>query len=159
MTLPSPNNTRSPWLQVSRRAAPSQSLLSTRLFCNAPFDQLIHDVAIQNLDVLFAVDRASLLEDGPTHSGVFDYSFVRAIPNMVIMSPSNRVVMEQMLDFGFEYKGPCLVRYPRELLRLARMNHHCSLARRTSAATENVLLSSLLAPLEISANRSQRTST
>ena len=92
-------------------AKPVVAIYST--FLQRAFDQLIHDVAIQNLDVLFAVDRASLLEDGPTHSGVFDYSFVRAIPNMVIMSPSNRVVMEQMLDFGFEYKGPCLVRYPR----------------------------------------------
>ena len=92
-------------------AKPVVAIYST--FLQRAFDQLIHDVAIQNLDVLFAVDRASLLEDGPTHSGVFDYSFVRVIPNMVIMSPSNRVVMEQMLDFGFEYKGPCLVRYPR----------------------------------------------
>ena len=92
-------------------AKPVVAIYST--FLQRAFDQLIHDVAIQNLDVLFAVDRASLLEDGPTHSGVFDYSFVRAIPNMVIMSPSNRVVMEQMLDIGFEYKGPCLVRYPR----------------------------------------------
>ena len=92
-------------------AKPVVAIYST--FLQRAFDQLIHDVAIQNLDVLFAVDRASLLEDGPTHSGVFDYSFVRAIPNMVIMSPSNRVVMEQMLDFGFEYNGPCLVRYPR----------------------------------------------
>ena len=92
-------------------AKPVVAIYST--FLQRAFDQLIHDVAIQNLDVLFAVDRASLLEDGPTHSGIFDYSFVRAIPNMVIMSPSNSVVMEQMLDFGFEYKGPCVVRYPR----------------------------------------------
>jgi len=92
-------------------AKPVVAIYST--FLQRAFDQLIHDVAIQNLDVLFAVDRASLLEDGPTHSGVFDYSFVRAVPNMVIMSPSNRAVMEQMLDFGYTYEGPCLVRYPR----------------------------------------------
>lgn len=92
-------------------AKPVVAIYST--FLQRAFDQLIHDVAIQNLDVLFAVDRASLLEDGPTHSGIFDYSFVRAIPNMVIMCPSNRVVMEQMLDFGFDFKGPCVVRYPR----------------------------------------------
>ena len=92
-------------------AKPVVAIYST--FLQRAFDQLIHDVAIQNLDVLFAVDRASLLEDGPTHSGIFDYSFVRAIPNMVIMSPSNSVVMEQMLDFGFAYKGPCVVRSPR----------------------------------------------
>jgi len=92
-------------------AKPVVAIYST--FLQRAFDQLIHDVAIQELDILFAVDRASLLEDGPTHSGIFDYSFVRAIPNMVIMSPSNQVVMEEMLDFGFEHKGPCLVRYPR----------------------------------------------
>jgi len=92
-------------------AKPVVAIYST--FLQRAFDQLIHDVAIQNLDVLFAIDRASLLEDGPTHSGVFDYSFVRAVPNMVIMSPSNRAVMEQMLDFGYAYEGPCLVRYPR----------------------------------------------
>ena len=92
-------------------AKPVVAIYST--FLQRAFDQLIHDVAIQNLDVLFAVDRASLLEDGPTHSGVFDYSFVRAVPNMVIMSPSNRAVIEQMLDFGYTYEGPCLVRYPR----------------------------------------------
>jgi len=92
-------------------AKPVVAIYST--FLQRAFDQLIHDVAIQNLDVLFAIDRASLLEDGPTHSGVFDYSFVRAVPNMVIMSPSNRAVMEQMLDFGYTYEGPCLVRYPR----------------------------------------------
>jgi len=92
-------------------AKPVVAIYST--FLQRAFDQLIHDVAIQSLNVMFAVDRASLLEDGPTHSGVFDYSFVRTIPNIVIMSPSNRYVMEQMLDFGFDCNGPCLVRYPR----------------------------------------------
>ena len=92
-------------------AKPVVAIYST--FLQRAFDQLIHDVAIQNLDVLFAVDRASLLEDGPTHSGVFDQSFVRSIPNIVIMCPSNKEVMTRMLDFGFDHPAPCIVRYPR----------------------------------------------
>ena len=82
-------------------------------FLQRGYDQLIHDIAIQNLDVLFAVDRASLLEDGPTHSGVFDLSFCRAIPNLVIMVPSDSNMLKAMLNFGFNYPGPAIVRYPR----------------------------------------------
>jgi 1-deoxy-D-xylulose-5-phosphate synthase len=92
-------------------AKPVVAIYST--FLQRAYDQLIHDVAIQNLDVLFAVDRASLLEDGPTHSGVFDLSFTRAIPNLVVMAPSNKQTLEAMLDFGYEFEGPCIVRYPR----------------------------------------------
>ena len=82
-------------------------------FLQRAYDQLIHDVAIQNLDILFAVDRASLLEDGPTHSGIFDLTFIRTIPNLVLMTPSSGTLLELMLEFGYEHKGPCLVRYPR----------------------------------------------
>lgn len=82
-------------------------------FLQRAFDQLIHDVAIQNLDVLFAVDRASLLEDGPTHSGVFDLSFCRSIPNLMIMAASSEASLNSMLKLGYEHPGPCLVRYPR----------------------------------------------
>ncbi|MGB1685473.1 MAG: 1-deoxy-D-xylulose-5-phosphate synthase [Pseudomonadales bacterium] len=92
-------------------AKPVVAIYST--FLQRAYDQLIHDVAIQDLDVLFAVDRASLLEDGPTHSGVFDLSFTRAIPNLVVMAPADSVDLEAMLDFGFDYRGPALVRYPR----------------------------------------------
>lgn len=92
-------------------AKPVVAIYST--FLQRAYDQLIHDVAIQNLDVLFAVDRASLLEDGPTHSGVFDLSFARAIPNLTIMAPSNDVLLKDMLDFGYDHNGPCIVRYPR----------------------------------------------
>ena len=92
-------------------AKPVVAIYST--FLQRGYDQLIHDVAIQNLDVLLAIDRASLLEDGPTHSGVFDLSFARAIPNLVIMTPSDSHMLKAMLDFGFDYDGPALVRYPR----------------------------------------------
>ncbi len=92
-------------------AKPVVAIYST--FLQRAFDQLVHDVAIQNLDVLFAVDRASLLEDGPTHSGVFDLSFVRAIPGMMIMAPATDWSMKAMLDFGYEADGPVMVRYPR----------------------------------------------
>ena len=63
--------------------------------------------------MLLAIDRASLLEDGPTHSGVFDLSFAQAIPNLVIMTPSDSHILKAMLDFGFDYDGPAMVRYPR----------------------------------------------
>ena len=92
-------------------AKPVVAIYST--FLQRAYDQLVHDIAIQNLDVLFAIDRAGLLEDGPTHSGVFDLSFARAIPNLVITTPSNGKVLTSMLEFGYALPGPCLVRYPR----------------------------------------------
>jgi 1-deoxy-D-xylulose-5-phosphate synthase len=73
----------------------------------------VHDVAIQNLDVLFAIDRAGLLEDGPTHSGCFDLSYLRCIPNLVIMAPSDENEVRQMLYTGYMHQGPTAVRYPR----------------------------------------------
>ncbi|MBT4495044.1 MAG: 1-deoxy-D-xylulose-5-phosphate synthase [Gammaproteobacteria bacterium] len=92
-------------------AKPVVAIYST--FLQRAYDQLIHDVAIQDLDVLFAVDRASLLEDGPTHSGVFDLTFARAIPNIVVMTPADQKTMEAMLNLGFDHEGPSMVRYPR----------------------------------------------
>lgn len=83
-------------------------------FLQRAYDQLIHDVAIQNLDVLFAIDRAGLVgEDGPTHAGSFDLSFLRCIPNMVIMVPSDENELRKMLTTGYLYRGPAAVRYPR----------------------------------------------
>ena len=82
-------------------------------FLQRAYDQLIHDVAIQNLDLTFAIDRASLLEDGPTHSGVFDFSFLRCIPNMILMAPSDENEARQMLYTAYMHKGPAAVRYPR----------------------------------------------
>ncbi len=83
-------------------------------FLQRAYDQLIHDVAIQELDVLFAIDRAGLVgQDGPTHAGSFDFTFLRCIPNMVVMAPADENEARQMLYTGFIHKGPAAVRYPR----------------------------------------------
>lgn len=83
-------------------------------FLQRAYDQLIHDVAIQNLDVLFAIDRAGLVgEDGATHAGSFDLSFLRCIPNLVVMAPSDENELRQMLFTGYQHIGPACVRYPR----------------------------------------------
>jgi 1-deoxy-D-xylulose-5-phosphate synthase len=83
-------------------------------FLQRAYDQLIHDVAIQDLDVLFAIDRAGLVgEDGATHAGSFDLSFLRCIPNLVIMAPSDENECRLMLSTGFKHRGPVAVRYPR----------------------------------------------
>jgi 1-deoxy-D-xylulose-5-phosphate synthase len=93
-------------------AKPVVAIYST--FLQRGYDQLIHDVALQNLDVMFAIDRAGLVgEDGPTHHGAYDYSFLRPIPSMVIMAPSNEDECRQMLYTGYQYQGPTAVRYPR----------------------------------------------
>jgi 1-deoxy-D-xylulose-5-phosphate synthase len=83
-------------------------------FLQRAYDQLIHDVALQDLDVLFAIDRAGLVgEDGATHAGSFDLSFLRCIPNMVIMTPSDENETRQLLYTGYIHHGPAAVRYPR----------------------------------------------
>tara|TARA_R110002072_G_scaffold142853_5_gene288659 strand:+ start:62702 stop:64603 length:1902 start_codon:yes stop_codon:yes gene_type:complete len=83
-------------------------------FLQRAYDQLIHDVALQNLDVLFAIDRAGLVgEDGPTHAGSFDLSYLRCIPNMLIMAPSDENECRMMLCTGHQHEGPAAVRYPR----------------------------------------------
>ena len=83
-------------------------------FLQRAYDQLVHDVALQDLDVLFALDRAGLVGlDGATHQGAFDLSFIRCIPNMVILAPSDEKMAWQMLNTGYHYNGPAAVRYPR----------------------------------------------
>lgn len=83
-------------------------------FLQRGYDQLIHDVALQNLDVLFAIDRAGIVgADGPTHQGAFDISFIRCIPNMLLMVPSDENECRQMLYTGYQHAGPAAVRYPR----------------------------------------------
>lgn len=83
-------------------------------FLQRAYDQLIHDVALQNLPVLFAIDRAGLVgPDGPTHAGSFDLSFLRCIPNMTIMAPADENECRQMLYTGFRMDTPAAVRYPR----------------------------------------------
>jgi 1-deoxy-D-xylulose-5-phosphate synthase len=83
-------------------------------FLQRAYDQLIHDVALQNLDVLFALDRAGVVgPDGATHAGSFDLSYLRCVPNIVVMAPSDEDECRQMLYTGFVYEGPVAVRYPR----------------------------------------------
>ncbi|WP_370215557.1 1-deoxy-D-xylulose-5-phosphate synthase [Idiomarina sp.] len=83
-------------------------------FLQRAYDQVIHDVALQNLDVLFAIDRAGIVgADGPTHQGAFDLSYLRCIPNMVVMTPSDEQECRDMLFTGYHYQGPAAVRYPR----------------------------------------------
>ncbi len=83
-------------------------------FLQRAYDQLIHDVALQNLPVLFAIDRAGLVgPDGPTHAGSFDYSYLRCIPDLVIMAPADENECRQMLYTGFRLNRPAAVRYPR----------------------------------------------
>ena len=83
-------------------------------FLQRAYDQLIHDIALQNLPVLLAIDRAGLVgADGPTHAGSFDISYLRCIPNMLVMTPSDENECRQMLYTGFLHDGPAAVRYPR----------------------------------------------
>jgi 1-deoxy-D-xylulose-5-phosphate synthase len=100
---------------------------------------LIHDVAVQNLDVLFAIDRAGLVgEDGPTHAGSFDLSYLRCIPGMLVMTPSDENELRKMLSTGFLHSGPAAVRYPR-------------------GTGPNALIDSSLEPLEIGKGVVRRT--
>jgi 1-deoxy-D-xylulose-5-phosphate synthase len=93
-------------------AKPVVAIYST--FLQRGYDQLIHDVALQNLDVLFAIDRGGVVgPDGATHAGSFDLSFLRCIPNMVVMAPADEAECRKMLSTGFRYAGPAAVRYPR----------------------------------------------
>src|SRR2546421_5894475 len=83
-------------------------------FLQRGYDQLIHDVAIQNLPVLFALDRAGLVGgDGATHNGAFDFAYLRTVPNLTVMAPADADECRQMLYTGFMSNGPCSVRYPR----------------------------------------------
>ncbi|PKO24421.1 MAG: 1-deoxy-D-xylulose-5-phosphate synthase, partial [Betaproteobacteria bacterium HGW-Betaproteobacteria-8] len=83
-------------------------------FLQRAYDQLIHDIALQNLPVVFAIDRAGLVgADGPTHAGSFDLSYLRCIPNMVVMAPSDENECRQMLYTAYQHTGPSAVRYPR----------------------------------------------
>src|SRR5689334_20295973 len=83
-------------------------------FLQRGYDQLIHDVAIQDLPVLFALDRGGLVGgDGATHNGAFDYAYLRTVPNLVVMAPADARECRAMLTTGFQHEGPSAVRYPR----------------------------------------------
>ena len=83
-------------------------------FLQRAYDQIIHDVCLQNLEVVFAIDRAGIVgADGETHQGIFDLSFLSHIQNMCIMAPKSKIELQNMLEFAIEYKGPIAIRYPR----------------------------------------------
>ncbi|WP_067514906.1 1-deoxy-D-xylulose-5-phosphate synthase [Endozoicomonas ascidiicola] len=83
-------------------------------FLQRAYDQLIHDVAVQKLDVLFAIDRGGMVgEDGPTHGGCYDIAFLRCVPGMVVMTPGDENETWRLLSTGYQYNGPASVRYPR----------------------------------------------
>ncbi len=93
-------------------AKPVVAIYST--FLQRGYDQLVHDVAIQNLDVLFAIDRGGVVgPDGATHAGNLDLSYLRCVPNMVVMAPADENECRKMLSTGFRFEGPAAVRYPR----------------------------------------------
>ena len=93
-------------------AKPVVAIYST--FLQRAYDQLVHDVAIQDLDVLFAIDRGGVVgPDGATHAGNLDLSYLRCVPNMLVMAPADENECRQMLSTGFEHQGPAAVRYPR----------------------------------------------
>src|SRR5690606_38212275 len=93
-------------------AKPVVAIYST--FLQRGYDQLVHDVAIQGLDVLFAIDRGGVVgPDGATHAGSLDLSYLRCVPNMVVMAPADERECRQMLSTGFRHEGPAAVRYPR----------------------------------------------
>ncbi|MEN6348403.1 MAG: 1-deoxy-D-xylulose-5-phosphate synthase [Syntrophomonas sp.] len=96
-------------------------------FLQRAYDQILHDVALQNLPVIFAIDRAGLVgEDGPTHHGVFDLSYLRNIPNMTIMAPANENELLDMLYTAFHIDGPAAIRYPRgvgEGVKISKERH------------------------------------
>lgn len=82
-------------------------------FLQRAYDQLIHDIALQELDVTLALDRAGLVEDGPTHAGIFDLSFLRCVPNLLLMAPADENETRLMLNTAYHHPGPAAVRYPR----------------------------------------------
>ncbi|WP_256774679.1 MULTISPECIES: 1-deoxy-D-xylulose-5-phosphate synthase [unclassified Stenotrophomonas] len=97
---------------ATQGAKPVVAIYST--FLQRAYDQLVHDVAVQQLDVLFAIDRAGVVgPDGATHAGNLDLSFLRCVPHMVVMAPADEAECRQMLSTGLRYAGPAAVRYPR----------------------------------------------
>ena len=97
---------------AAQGAQPVVAVYST--FAQRGFDQILHDICLQNLPVVLALDRAGLVgDDGPTHHGVFDYSYLRMMPNMTIMAPKDENELRHMLYTAFAMKAPCALRYPR----------------------------------------------
>lgn len=98
-------------------------------FLQRAFDQLVHDVCLQNLPVVFAVDRAGLVgSDGETHQGIFDISYLSEIPNMTVMAPKNAAELKDMLKFAFSLSSPCAIRYPRGTAYEGLASHESGIA-------------------------------
>lgn len=88
-------------------------------FLQRAYDEIVHDVCLQNLHVVFAIDRAGIVgDDGPTHNGIFDLSYLRHIPNMVVMAPKDGVEFKSMLELALSHNGPVAIRYPRGNVQL-----------------------------------------
>jgi 1-deoxy-D-xylulose-5-phosphate synthase len=105
---------------ATRGLRPVVAIYST--FLQRAYDEILHDVCLQNLPVTFAIDRAGIVgEDGPTHNGLFDISYLRHIPNMVVMAPKNADELLSMLQFALEHKGPSAIRYPRGKIPESRL--------------------------------------
>lgn len=97
---------------ASQGLRPVVAIYST--FLQRAYDEIVHDVCLQKLPVIFAIDRAGIVgEDGPTHQGLFDISYLRHIPNLVFMAPKDGAELKQMLEFAIKYQGPSAIRYPR----------------------------------------------
>jgi 1-deoxy-D-xylulose-5-phosphate synthase len=100
---------------ATRGVRPVVAIYST--FLQRAFDQIIHDVCLQKLPVLFAIDRAGIVgEDGPTHHGLFDISFLRIVPNLTVMAPKDGIEMRKMFEFALKQSGPVAIRYPRGMV-------------------------------------------
>jgi len=97
---------------ATRGLKPVVAIYST--FLQRSYDEIIHDVCLQNLHVVFAIDRAGIVgEDGPTHNGTFDLSYLRHVPNLIVMSPKDDVEFKYMLELALNHNGPVAIRYPR----------------------------------------------
>jgi len=93
-------------------------------FLQRAYDEIVHDVCLQNLHVVFAIDRAGIVgEDGPTHSGLFDLSYLRHIPNIVVMAPKDGVELRAMLELALTHSGPSAIRFPRGKIHSPAINH------------------------------------
>ena len=93
-------------------------------FFQRAYDEIVHDVCLQNLPVVFAIDRAGIVgEDGPTHNGLFDLSYLRHIPNLVVMAPKDDIELRVMLDLALKHKGPIAIRYPRGKIQSSAMSY------------------------------------
>jgi 1-deoxy-D-xylulose-5-phosphate synthase len=121
---------------ASQGLRPVVAIYST--FLQRGYDEIIHDVCLQNLPVIFALDRAGIVgEDGPTHQGLFDLSYLRHIPNLVVMAPKDEIELKAMLELALSHKGPSAIRYPRgKISQLSAISHQPSATSYQPSAIE-----------------------